>query len=216
MWMTLTNNCGLLEWRLFIGNKSHFVSFIRVCVVIVTSKSNSTYSWFDLIALHVRIVQARQLFTERRWISEHIAVYALPITSVMILCKPLEYVCIYKRYTDKSPHWFCPLSFSIWWHDSRRAGWKIQTHTHTRTRSRWYTFKHTHMRYVWTRASFACNFHAEGEIERVSELTGDGENSLATSASPIPSEKSLDQMYLACFPFVCIFLHLLCHLFGCL
>lgn len=148
-WMTLTNNCGLLEWRFFIGNKSQFVSYICVLSSLPENQIPHTLDliWLPCLAFHVRIVQARQLFGKRRWISSTLLCYTHCLLQVSWFYANRLNMFVFISDTDKSPHWFCPLSFSIWWYDSRRAGWKIQTHTHTHV-----------VLYVWTRASSACNF----------------------------------------------------------
>lgn len=106
-----------------------------MCVVIVTRKSNSTYSWFDLIALPCLPCTNRSgtsAIRQKKVDFEHIAVlYALPITSVMILCKPLEYVCIYKRYRQISSLILPFVIFHLMvWFEARRLK-NTNTHTYT-------------------------------------------------------------------------------------
>lgn len=125
---------------------------------------------------------------------------------------------------DKSLHWFRPLSFTLFVtfpFDGMVRGAQAEKYKHTLTHT--HTCTRAHIAWMYTRAlhSRAISIHtyAEGASERAgaSKSNVDGENSVTTNASPIPSEKSLNRMYLACFPFIHVFFSIyLCHLFGCL
>lgn len=141
---------------------------------------------------------------------------ALPITSVMISCKPLEYICIYKRSRQISPHRFCLLSFTVCHFPFDGMNRGAQAEKYKRTHTDIPIYIQTHILSVCMQArSIRVQFSytqrgRERERGRVSESIGDGENPLATNASPIPSEKSLNQMYLACFPFIRVFFSIHC------
>lgn len=100
---------------------------------------------------------------------------------------------------------------SMMWFKARRLK---KTNIHAYTHVRIHIDIHSYKIYTYTRASFACNFY----IERLIHLRW---RKFTSNASPIPSEKSLNQMYLACFPFILYiqlffspFYYAIC--FGCL
>lgn len=119
------------------------------------------------------------------------------LESVMISSQPLECDCIYKRHSDKPPlHWF-PLNFIVchFPFDDVIQGAQAEKNKHSRIHTRTHTHRHTFIQNLYVHARFI-------RVQFLYRATNSFEMEKIHQQRVTNSIwKSLNQIYLACFPF---------------